>query len=51
MGGVSNKTKSHITRILDLTHFSRSQRSKFGKYYEVGILVFCMFDLECSNLV
>jgi hypothetical protein len=29
MGAVSNKTTSHITRVLDLTYFSRSQRSKF----------------------
>jgi hypothetical protein len=29
MGGVSNKTTSHITQVLDLTSFSKSQRSKF----------------------
>jgi hypothetical protein len=28
MGGVSNKTTLHITRVLDLTYFSRSQRTK-----------------------
>jgi hypothetical protein len=50
MGGVSNKTTSRITRVLDLTYFSRSQRSKFKKNYGVGIF-FLLFDLEYSNLV
>jgi hypothetical protein len=31
MGNVSNKTTSHITRVLVLTYFSRSQRSKLKK--------------------
>jgi hypothetical protein len=34
MGGVSNKTTSHITRVLDLTYFSRLQRSKLKKSVE-----------------
>jgi hypothetical protein len=42
MGGVSNKTTWHITQDLDLTYFSRSQRSKLKK----SILL--LFDLECS---
>jgi hypothetical protein len=50
MGGVSNKTTSHITRVLDLTYFSRSQRSKFEKNYESWCILL-LFDLECSNLV
>jgi hypothetical protein len=41
LGGVSSKTTSHITRVLDFTYFSRSQRSKFEKNYEVG--VFCYY--------
>jgi hypothetical protein len=51
MGGVSNKTTSLITRVLDLTYFSRSQR--FENNYEVG--VFCYYltyvhvHVECSN--
>jgi hypothetical protein len=50
MGGVSNKTTSHITRVLDLTYFSRSQRSKvFKKLQSWHILL--LFDQECSNLV
>jgi hypothetical protein len=36
MGGVSNKTTSHITRVLDLTYFSRS-RSDFKYGYLVAI--------------
>jgi hypothetical protein len=52
MGGVSNKTTSHITRVSDLTYFSRSQRSnsKFPKNYE-SWRILLLFDLECSNLV
>jgi hypothetical protein len=46
MGGVSNKTRSHI---LDLTYFSRSQRSKFEKNYE-SLRILLLFDLECSYL-
>jgi hypothetical protein len=41
MGGVSNKNTSHITRVLDLTYFSRLQRSKFETKYEVD--VFCYY--------
>jgi hypothetical protein len=39
MGGVSSKTTSHITRVLDLTYFSRSQRSKF----ETKVNLFCHY--------
>jgi hypothetical protein len=41
MGGVSNKTTSHIIRVLDLTYFSSLQRGQFEKNYEVG--VFCYY--------
>jgi hypothetical protein len=50
MGGVSNKTISHITRVLDLTYCSMSQRSKLKKMYE-SWRILLLFDLECSNLV
>jgi hypothetical protein len=46
MGGVSNKTTSHITRVLDLTYFSRSQRSKLRSWR-----ILLPFDLVCANLV
>jgi hypothetical protein len=40
----------HLVRVLDLTYFSRSQRSKFKKNYESWHILL-LFDLECSNLV
>jgi hypothetical protein len=40
-------TTSHITRVLELTYFSRSQRSKLNKLRSWRILL--RFDLECSN--
>jgi hypothetical protein len=42
MGGVSNKTTSHNTRVLDLTLATfQGHRGKFEKNYEVG--VFCYY--------
>jgi hypothetical protein len=43
-------TTSHITRVLDLTYISRSQRSEFEKNYEVGVF-FLLFVLECCNIL
>jgi hypothetical protein len=51
MGGVSNKTTSHITWVLDLTYFSRLQRSKFKKNYEVGIFCYCSNVLTLCEYV
>jgi hypothetical protein len=50
MGGVFNKITSLITQVLDLTYFSRSQRSKFEKDYKSWCILL-LFYLECSNLV
>jgi hypothetical protein len=50
MGGVSNKTTSHITLVLDLTYFSRSQGSMLKKHYE-SWQILLLFDLECCSLV
>jgi hypothetical protein len=44
MGGVSNTS----SRVLDLTYFSRSQRSMFEQNFEAG--VFCYY-LTCWNVL
>jgi hypothetical protein len=49
MVGVSDEASLHITQAFDLTYFSRSQRSKFVKNYEVVIISSTMFSL-CVNM-
>jgi hypothetical protein len=50
MGGVSNKTTSHITRVLDLTYFSKVTEVKVKQKLR-SWRILLRFDLECSNLV
>jgi hypothetical protein len=50
MVGVSDEATLHITQVFDLTYFSRLQRSKFIKNYEIVMFRhYLMYSVHVYN--